>query len=218
MKTLVIIAILVLGSVFSFGQTTQTHTFTVEGMTCDGCAQGLTEALQKIEGVESVSVDFNSKTAKVIATNEVTIQTIKAAVKDRNFEALFEDETLLKPLTEEEKKGLDIVVVKGGGKIKFKDHLAAGKITIFDFYADWCGPCRVFSPKVERFIKDNPNVSLRKVDIVTWKSELSKQLTKDYQMPALPFILIFDEKGKLLGKVEGNRMEEVASIVKLETK
>jgi len=217
MKILVIIATMVLGFVCSFGQTTQSYTFTVEGMTCDGCAQGLTEALQTLEGVESVSVDYNTKTAKVIASSEVTIQTIKTAVKDRNFEALFEDETMLKPLTEEEKKGLDIVVVKGGSKIKFKDHLAEGKITIFDFYADWCGPCRVFSPKVERYIKDNPNVSLRKVDIVTWKSELSKQLTKDYQMPALPFILIFNDKSKLLGKVEGNRMEEVESIIQSHT-
>ena len=204
---------MVLGSVFAFGQTTQTYTFTVEGMTCNGCAQGLTEALQKMEGIGTATVDFDSKTAKVVATNEVTVQKIKAAVKGRNFEALFEGETVEIPLSEKEKEGLDIEVIKGGSKIKFKDHLTAGKITIFDFYADWCGPCRVFSPKVEHFIKATPTVALRKVDIVTWRSELSKQLTKDYKMPALPFILIFNDSGKLLGKVEGNYIEKVEQII-----
>jgi len=36
--------------------------------------------------------------------------------------------------------------------MKFIEHLSAGNITVFDFYADWCGPCRVFSPKVDRML------------------------------------------------------------------
>ncbi|MBL4656707.1 MAG: thioredoxin family protein [Flavobacteriales bacterium] len=207
-------AIVVLGSVLAFGHTTQTYTFMVQGMTCNGRVQGLTEALLKMEGVKSNAVDYGIKTGKVLATNEVTFQTFKVAVKGSNFEALSKYETLSKPLTKEERKELDIVVIKGGNKIKFKDHLAYGKITIFDFYADWCGPCRVFSPKVERLIKNNPNVALRKVDIVTWKSELSKQLIKDHLMPALPFIIIFDNRGKVIGKIAGNRIKHVESIVK----
>ena len=201
-------------SSFVFGQTSQTFTFTVEGMTCNNCAQSLTETLQKMEGVESASVDFSTKTAKVIATGDVTIQKLKTVVQGRNFEALFKGEFLPPPLTADEKKGLDILVIKGGGKINIKDYLTEGKITIFDFYADWCGPCRVFSPKLERLIRDNNNVTLRKVDIVTWKSALSKQLTKTYKMPALPFVLVFDDHGKLLGKVEGNYIEQVESLVK----
>jgi len=214
MKTYIIISAMVLGSLFAYGQSTQTFTFTVEGMTCDNCAQSLTKTLQKLEGVKTASVIFDTKTATVTASSEITVEKIKAAVKGSNFEALFEGESLSKPLTEEEKKGLDIEVIKGGNKIKIKEHLTEDKITIFDFYADWCGPCRVFSPKVERFIKNNPDVALRKVDIVAWKSELSKQLTKNYKMPSLPFVLIFDDDGKLLGKVEGNYIEQVEAIVK----
>jgi len=94
-----------------------------------------------------------------------------------------------------------------------KDHLSTGKITIFDFYADWCGPCRVFSPKLERLLVDHPKVALVKVDIVNWESSVSKQLTKEYQLPSLPFVLLFDDKGKLLGKVRGNFIEKVEAIV-----
>ena len=56
-------------------------------------------------------------------------------------------------------------------------------------------------------------MALRKVDVVEWKSELAKQLTKDYQLPSLPFTLIFNSEGELVGKIEGNDIEAVESII-----
>ena len=203
-----------LGSMFTFAQSIQTYTFTIEGMTCEACANTATKALQSIKGIDNVTVDLDSKVA--IVRGNVSKEAIKKAILNKtNFEVLFEGETLLKPLSNEELEKLDILVIKGGKKIKFKDHLAETKITIFDFYADWCAPCRVFSPKLEHLIKNNPNIALRKVDIVSWKSNLSKQLTNNYKMPALPFTLIFNAKGKLLGKVEGNKIDKVKSIIKI---
>lgn len=212
MKNYLIILLLVFASVLTYAQTSQTYTFKIEGMSCNACANTATKALQSIKGAKSVNVNFNSKTA--IVMGNVTKADIKKAMKEMtNFEVIFEGDSIVKPLTNAERENLDIETIKGGSKIKFKEHLSSGKITIFDFYADWCAPCRVFSPKVEYFIKNNSNVALRKVDIVSWKSELSKQLTKNYKMPALPFTLIFNDKGKLLGKVEGNNIEEVKLIV-----
>ncbi|MBL4652950.1 MAG: cation transporter [Flavobacteriales bacterium] len=217
MKTYIILIATVLSSVFAIGQTTQTYTFTIEGMTCDACANTATKTLQSAKNVESASVDFETKTATV--TGNLTETEIKSILEENtNFEAFFEGETPLEPLSDEEKSELDISIIKGGDKLKFADYMTEGKITIFDFYADWCGPCRVFSPKVEHFIKNNPNVSLRKVDIVDWGSDLSGQLTKKYEMPALPFVLIFDAKGKLIGKVAGNHIDEVEAIIKANSK
>lgn len=193
-------------------QAQQTTTFTIEGMTCTACANTATNILKNLEGVDSAKVDFETKKAIIIGT--ATEADIENIIKEKtNFEVLFEGDSLVEPLTENEKKDLDIQTIKGGNKINFKEHLSSGKITIFDFYADWCGPCRVFSPKVEHYIKQNPGVALRKVDVVDWKSALSKQLTNDYKMPALPFTLIFDDKGNLLGKVEGNDIEKVNQII-----
>jgi len=195
-------------------ETPKTYHFTIEGMTCDGCANTITQALLKVDGIASATVDFETKKAKVVASDKITRKQIKQVIASKNFEALFSGESLVKPLTDEEKSTLNISVIKGGKKIKIKEHLTAGKITIFDFYADWCAPCRVFSPKVERLLLKYSTVNLKKVDIVTWKSDLSKQLTKEYQLPALPFVLIFDDKGKLLGKIEGNYIEKVEEIIK----
>ena len=201
-------------TITGYSQNQKTFEFTIEGMTCQGCVNTATQTLKKVKGVDSVSVDLDSKRAFVVTDSNVTTADLKKSLEsETNFEALFSGETLPQPLTEKEKEGLDIKTIKGGDKINFKDHFTEGKITIFDFYADWCGPCRVFSPKAERLLLLYDNLALRKVDIVDWKSALAKQLTKDYKMPALPFTLIFDDKGKFLGKVEGNDIEKVKEII-----
>lgn len=212
MKSFLLITGIVLSASVFFGQTT--FEFTIEGMTCQGCVNTATKTLWQVEGVDSVSVDLETKKAVVIADEMVTETDLKDALDSRtNFEALFSGETLPEPLSENEKEGLDIKTITGGKKMKFKDYLAPGKITIFDFYADWCGPCRVFSPKVERLLLEDDSLALRKVDVVNWKSGIAKQLTQDYKLPALPFTLIFDDQENLLGKVEGNDIEKVKEII-----
>jgi len=223
MKNIFAILCLIGGLQTSFSQklsdSLNTYEFSIEGMTCGNCANTATNVLKNVKGVKEATVDFETKKAKVVASNRLTEQQIKDAIKTKtNFEALFSGDELVKPLTEEEKKNTDIKTIKGGSKLNFKDQLTAGKITVFDFYADWCGPCRIYSPKAERMALKYPNVALKKADIVDWNSELSKQLTKEYKMPALPFTLIFDDKGNLLGKVEGNRIEEVEQIIIKNTK
>jgi len=213
MKTVISIFLALTIAFFSNAQSEVTYSFTIEGMTCDNCANTCTQALAQMKGVQSAKVDFESKTATVVAVESVTQEDLKQKIKEKNFEALFDDESLQPPLTSEERENLSIRDIKGGGKIKIDEHLVEGGITIFDFYADWCGPCKVFSPKVERLLLNHAKVNLVKVDIVDWKSALSKQLTQKYQMPSLPFVLVFNDKGKLLGKVHGNFIEKVEAIV-----
>ena len=151
-------------------------------MTCQSCVKTATQTLKQVAGVNKVSVDLDSKQAIVIADSNVTEDDLKNAINTKtNFEALFAGDTLPQPLTEKEKEGLDIKTITGGDKIQFKDHLVQGKITIFDFYADWSAPCKVFSPKLERLMLTKEDLALRKADIVDWKSNLAKQLTKEYQ-------------------------------------
>jgi len=214
MKYLLISIISLLFLIEGYAQNSKELTFKVEGLSCWNCANSSTSILKGVEGVDSAYVNFDTKEGVAYTNGTVSRQDIKNALSAKNFEALFENETLIPPLSDEELKGLDINTIIGGKKIKFNEYLTKGKVTVFDFYADWCGPCRVFSPKLEHLVKDNPNVSLRKVDIVDWKSALANQLTKDYQLPALPFTLIFDDKGNLLAKIEGNNVEKVEEIIR----
>lgn len=197
----------------TFAQDQQVYRFTVEGMSCGACANSVQSKLAEIEGIDRVVVNFDTKTAVVHTSESIDKEKIRKVITDMNFEALFGDEQLVEPLTDEQRKKLDIKTVKGGKRINFKEHLSDQKFTIFDFYADWCGPCKVFSPKVENLLLQHKDVALRKVDVVEWKSDLAKQLTKDYELPSLPLTLVFNRKGELVGKVEGNDIEAVKSII-----
>ncbi len=211
MKTYLFLFINLLGAMTAFGQ--KTFEFTVEGMSCETCARTATQVLQ-FEGVLSAKVDFDTKKAVVVASDSITEADIKKALYTHsNFEAHFEGDTRVEPLSEAEKAGLDIRSLPPGEKIKFKKETVDGKVTIFDFTARWCGPCRIYSPKVERLLLKYPGLALREVDILEWDSALGKQLTSEFNMPSLPFTLVFDSHGKRIGKVVGNRIEELEAIV-----
>ena len=86
-------------------------------------------------------------------------------------------------------------IAQGGKRVDLKALVVPGKITIVDFYADWCGPCRAMSPQLEELAKEDPDIFLRKVDIVNWESEVAKQ----YDLHSIPNVRVYDRKGKQVG-------------------
>jgi len=66
----------------------RTVTFTVEKMTCAACPITVRQAMQKVEGVESVTVDFEARTATVVFDATVTTpDQIGAASADAGYPA-----------------------------------------------------------------------------------------------------------------------------------
>jgi thiol-disulfide isomerase/thioredoxin len=94
--------------------------------------------------------------------------------------------------------GGDVQFVSKGKAFDIQSQLAPSKYTIFDFYADWCAPCRSLDPQLRRLAARRSDVALRKVDIVDWTSEVVQQ----YQISSLPHMKIFDPQGKLLAEGE----------------
>ncbi len=73
-----------------------------------------------------------------------------------------------------------------------------GKITIVDFYADWCGPCRHISPILDKIAEGNPNIALQKINI-----DKRRDLAKEYNVTAIPRIVIYDKNGGEVDTVVG---------------
>jgi len=93
----------------------------------------------------------------------------------------------------------DIQTISHGEQVDITASLVPGKLTVVDFYADWCGPCRSLAPKLDRLLTANPEaLAMRKVDIVNWESAVSQQ----YRIQSIPHLKLFDENGQLLA--EGN--------------
>jgi len=190
--------------------------FSVAGMTCKSCAQQASRVLlSQVPYIEDARVDFETKAARISVKAPVARDQVRQALASLGFEARFPDdpptESVLLP--EGERAQLDIQTVTHGDALRIENHLAQGKITIFDYYADWCGPCHLLTPKLERLLLKYKDLALRKVDIVDWESEAARQASRDFRLPGLPFTRIFDDRGNLLGEVQGNFLEKIEEVL-----
>ena len=59
-------------------------------------------------------------------------------------------------------------------KESFENIVAGGKPVLVDFYAEWCGPCRMLAPVLEEIAEENPEFVICKVN-VDEEGELARQ-------------------------------------------
>src|SRR6266403_6196053 len=60
------------------------------------------------------------------------------------------------------RRGPPVEVISHGAQVDINKHLALGSVTVVDFYADWCGPCRELSSSLEEMVRTDPEIALRK--------------------------------------------------------
>ena len=106
-------------------------------------------------------------------------------------------------------RGQQVEVITHGAQVDITKHLALGNVTVVDFYADWCGPCRQVSPILEQMAKTDPEIVLRKIDIVDWKTAVVRQ----YSIHSIPQINVYNRGGRLVGTVVGGDVEKVKRYV-----
>lgn len=68
----------------------------------------------------------------------------------------------------------------------FNDAVERDGITIVDFWADWCGPCRSFAPSYERASEQHPDILFGKVD-----TEAEQELAVGFRITSIPTLAIF---------------------------
>jgi len=97
-----------------------------------------------------------------------------------------------------------IRTISHGNPVSFKDHLEEGRYVIFDFYADWCGPCRRLGPMMEQLVTDFPgHVALKKIDIKTWGTPVAAQ----HGIRSIPHVVLYDPEGKKVGGVSARNVD-----------
>src|SRR6478752_4937960 len=68
----------------------------------------------------------------------------------------------------------------------FESTIASG-VTLVDFYADWCGPCRMIAPIVEELSHElDGQATIAKVDI-----ENAQKVTSQFDVTSIPTLIVF---------------------------
>ncbi len=84
----------------------------------------------------------------------------------------------------------------------FQEEIKEGSVLV-DFYADWCGPCRMVGPIIEEISKEKPNVKVIKVNV-----DEREDVAKAYGIMSIPTIILFKD-GQMDKKQVGFAPKEV---------
>lgn len=88
----------------------------------------------------------------------------------------------------------------------FKD--AGGKAVFIDFFATWCGPCKMIAPKLEEFSKVYTNVVVLKVDV-----DQCEDIAAKYAIQAMPTFIVF-KNGQKVEDFCGANVDKVEALLK----
>ena len=78
------------------------------------------------------------------------------------------------------------------------DVLASDKLTVVDFWAEWCGPCRAIGPVIEELSKEYDG----KVNVGKLNVDNNPQVSMNYGITSIPAIL-FIKGGEVVDKLVG---------------
>ncbi|AQT77631.1 thioredoxin [Chlamydia gallinacea] len=91
----------------------------------------------------------------------------------------------------------------------FNSFIASGLVLI-DFFAEWCGPCKMLSPVLDAVASELSNVSIGKVDI-----DNASAIAEKYGVSSIPTLILF-KNGEEVDRVVG--LKDKDTLVKLITK
>jgi len=87
-------------------------------------------------------------------------------------------------------------------KSNFEDVKNSGKKVLLDFYADWCGPCRMVSPLVDEIAAENPQYLVGKINV-----DDEPELAHAFGVSSIPMLAVM-EGGKVINRSVGARPKE----------
>lgn len=71
------------------------------------------------------------------------------------------------------------------------------KVTLVDFYAEWCGPCKALSPVIDEIANEAKEINVGKVNV-----DLERDLANKFGIRSVPTMIVF-KKGKEINRLVG---------------
>ena len=78
-----------------------------------------------------------------------------------------------------------------------KEVLQSEKTVLLDFFATWCGPCKMLAPILDEIAEDREDIKVCKVDV-----DQEPELASQYQVVSIPTLFVI-EKGQVVNQSLG---------------
>ena len=92
----------------------------------------------------------------------------------------------------------------------FEKVLKENKLVLIDFWAEWCGPCRMYGSILEKFSEENPDVVIGKVNVDSAPESAAK-----YSIRSIPTTIVFNDvevTNKLPGALSKDKLVEITKL------
>ena len=90
-----------------------------------------------------------------------------------------------------------------------KEVLKSDKTVLVDFYADWCGPCKMLSPIVDEVAKEMSEIKVVKVNV-----DEAQDLAMNYQVMSIPTLVVIKNGKEAKRSVGLIDKSEIKNLVK----
>ena len=103
-------------------------------------------------------------------------------------------------------------IIEITSKNQFDEAIKSENLTIVDFWAVWCGPCRVLKPLLHKIAGEHPEIQLLTVDV-----DANQELAAEYDINSIPAVFMFKNgeivdnfvgvmpENEILEKIEANK-------------
>jgi thiol-disulfide isomerase/thioredoxin len=204
-------AVLALALSPSAARADRVQVYSIQGADCSTCGDKIRAELKKVKGVRKSDFDMHKVELTVSLEDGVPDSEVLAAAERVGLRAIVGAGQGAYLPHEAYPAGADVQELN-------KDGAAVGplaalrvpdKFTVFDVYADWCGPCRDVDARLRAVVAERQDVAVRKLSVVDFDSPLAQELRVD----TLPFVVVFTPEGKKT-EIRGAQLDKIDKALK----